>query len=268
MRNSSDMNLIDFSQNNMTIDEFKDALEPPYNNLDHIIEDIIRPMISVEKFKYFEACRFKMKAIYYIQKKVETLDSQYRKFLSLCIAKDALHKLSLTASKDCYFYVPFYEAFEFENLLSQGKACLDCFSKAIGSMYNESPNNIDKLVNVLKLKPKNHKIDKLLRFIRESYRLNGVLIDPMSKGKKSIRDIISHRERIDIFFSIRLDRNTGKYVLSDGALLNMRHPEISQFPNYFVTVISAKVWYLLLGIIENCFKVQFIKSNAPVSNTG
>ena len=252
----------------MTIDQFKNDLEPHYDNLDHIVEDIIRPVIPTKRFKYFEACRFKMKAIYYIQNKVESLDSQYKTFLSLCIAENALHKLTLTGDKECYFYVPFYEALEFENLLSQGKACLDCFCKAIGSIYNESPNNIDKLLNVLKSKPQDPKIDKLLSFIRESDRLNGVIIDPKSNKKKSIRDLISHRERIDIFFTLRLDQNTGKYVLSNGALLNMRHPEISRFPNYLVTEISAKVWFLLLGIIENCFKIQFIGYDATASNTG
>lgn len=252
----------------MTIDQFKDDLEPHYSNLDHIVEDIIRPVIPTKRFKYFEACGFKLKAIYYIQNKIETLDSQYKKFLSLGIAENALHKLTLSGDKECYFYVPFYEALEFENLLSQGKACLDCFSKAIGSIYTESPNNIDKLMNVLKSQPKNHKIDKLLSFIEESDRLNGVIIDPKSNKKKSIRDLISHRERVDIFFSIRLDHDTGNYVLSDGALVNMRHPEISRFPNYLVTEISTKVWFLLLGIIENCFKILFVKDDATASITG
>lgn len=248
----------------MTIDQFRDGLEPYYSNLDHIVDDIIRPMISKKRFKYFDACRFKIKAIYYTQKKIEALDRQYEEFLSLCIAENALGELALTGDADCYLYVPFYEALEFENLLSQGKACLDCFSKAIGSIYDESPNNIDKLANVLKSKPQNHKIDRLLSFIKESERLNGVIIDPKSKEKKSIRDIISHRERIDIFFSMRLDHHTEKYVLSKGALLNMKHPEILRFPNYRVTEISAKVWHHLLGIMENCFKIQFIESNSTL----
>jgi hypothetical protein len=169
----------------MTINQFKDVLEPHYDNLDQIVEDIIRPVVPTKRFKYFEACRFKLKAIYYIQNKIESLDSQYKKYLSLCIAENNLHKLRLSGDKERYFYIPFYEALEFENLLSQGKACLDCFSKAIGSIYNESPNNIDKLINVLELKPKNHKIDKLLSFIKESYKLNGVIIDPKSNKKRA-----------------------------------------------------------------------------------
>jgi len=254
-------------QNNMNMDQFEEDLEPHYDNLDHIVEDIIRSMIPPKRFKYFEACRFKLKGIYYIQKKIESLDSRYKKFVSLAIEGNALHKLTLSGDRECYFYFPFYEALEFENLLSQGKACLDCFSKAIGSIFNESPKNIDKLINVLESRPKNHKVDKLLSFIKESYRLKGVIIDPNSNKKMSIRDLISHRERIDISFTLRLDHNTGKYGLSKGALLNMRHPEIWRFPNYLVTEIGAKVWVLLLGIIENCFKVIFIE-NKPTAEGG
>ena len=251
----------------MTIEKLKDTLEPHYDNLDHIVDDLIRPAISPRRFKYFEASRFKMKAIWYIQRNIEALDSQYKKLLFLCISENALNRLSLTGNKECYFYVPFYEALEFENLLSQGKACLDCFSKAIGSIFNESPKNIDKLINVLESRPKNHKVDKLLSFIKESYRLKGVIIDPNSNKKMSIRDLISHRERIDISFTLRLDHNTGKYGLSKGALLNMRHPEIWRFPNYLVTEISAKIWFLLLGTMENCFKVLFIENEITASNT-
>jgi hypothetical protein len=116
-----------------------------------------------------------MKGLWYIQQNVEALDNQYKKFLQLCITENALHKLSLTGDKECYFYFPFYEALEFENLLSQGKACLDCFSKALGSIYNENPNNIDKLLNVLKLQSKTDIIDKTLSFINEKDRLHGVI---------------------------------------------------------------------------------------------
>jgi hypothetical protein len=37
----------------------------------------------------------------------------------------------------------------------------------------------------------------------------------------------------------------------------MRHPEIAKLPNYLVTEIANKVWFLLLGIVENCFRIQF-----------
>ena len=124
-------------------------------------------------------------------------------------------------------------------------------------MYSESPNNIDKLVNVLMSKPRGDKIDKILAFIKEVDRLNGVIIDPKSTEKKSVRNFISHRERIDIFFAITLDQNTGKYSTSYGALLNMRHPEVANFPNYRVVDIAGKIWFLLMGIIENCFQVLF-----------
>jgi hypothetical protein len=239
------------------MEEIKDNLEPYYDNLDHIIEDFVRPAVSERSFRYFEASLFKIKAIWYIQRRIETLDNQYGQFITLRISKNALDKLCLTGNMDCYFYFPFFEALEFENLLFQGKACLDCFSKAIGSIYGESPNNINKLINVLKSKRKTPKINELLTVIQKTQRLHGVIIHPILKKKVSIRDLITHRERINIFFTIRMDQDSNRYTLSKGALLNMRHPEISKIPNYLVTEISSKVWFLLLGIMENCLKIQF-----------
>jgi len=257
----------------MTIDQFKDNLEPYYHNLDHIVENLIHPVVSKPEFKYFEACSSKIKAIWYIKNRIEDLDTQYKRYLSLCISENALDKLSLIKNEDLGedydSYFPFFEAVEFENLLSQGKACLDCFSKAIGSVYGESPNNIDKLINVLKSKPKDSKISKLLSFIQRSDRLRGVIIDPKTHKKThkktSIRDLITHRQKIDILFAIHTDTKTGNYILSDGALLNMRHPSICRFPNYLVTNISDRVWFLLLGMIENCFKVLFDGINTTAS---
>ena len=255
----------------MRIDRLIDNLEPHYQNLDHIVDYLIRPVVSERKFKYLDACRFKIKAIWYVKNRIENLDTQYKELLSLCISKNALNKLSLSKNEDLgegyYCYVPFYEAVEFENLLSQGKACLDCFSKAIGSVYGESPNNVDKLLKVLKSKPRDPRIDKLLSFIQKSYRLQGVIIDPKIHKKKSIRDLIAHRERIDIFFTIRTDPESGKYTLSDGALLNMRHSSICRVPNYLVKRIANKVWFVLSGIIKNCFEVLFDGTNTtPSSN--
>lgn len=241
----------------MTIEQLKGLLEPFYQDLDHVVDDLIRPAISPQKFKYFEACRFKVKAIWYIYKRIETFDKQYKELLSLCIAENSLQKLSLSGDKDSYYYFPFHEALEFENLLSTGKACLDCFSKAIGSVYGQSPNNIHKLTSVLMSIPRDEKSRQILGWINEFYRLKGVIIDPKSDKQKSLRDLITHRERIDISFLISLDSETAKYRLSHGALLNMKRVDISRIPNYLVTNISGKVWHHLLGIIENCFKILF-----------
>jgi hypothetical protein len=247
----------------MTVKKLKDALEPHYDNLDYIVDDIIRLKVPEGQFKFFDACRFKVKSIWYIRKRIEELDNDYLKFLSLCISEDSLEELSLIKNKDWgeeyYLYFPFFEAIEFENLLAQGKACLDCFSKAIGSIHSPGalPRKLKSLINFLESKSEDKKISKMLEFIRNAHRLYGVIIDPLSNKEKSLRDLLTHYERVDIFFTIRMDKDTREYVLSDGALVNMRHPRITRFSNYRVADIADKMWFLLLGIVENCFKIQF-----------
>jgi hypothetical protein len=246
-------------QNN-ALDKLRDELEPYYSEFDTIIDEIINKLkLSPGKTKYFEACRFKVNALWYILDKINSLDSKYREYIALHISNNKLNQLKLVEfsnDKDLHYqYFPFHEALEFENLLSQGKSCLDCFSKACGSLYGESPNNIDNLSKVLRANHLNDTTNKLLETIDESERLHGVIIDPQSKSKKSIRDLISHRERADIFFIIRKDLKVNEFYVSDNALLNMGHDELIRFPNYLVINISSKVWYLVLGVMQNCFNI-------------
>ncbi|MCJ7547477.1 MAG: hypothetical protein MUP30_11745 [Deltaproteobacteria bacterium] len=254
----------------MTIERMRDELEPFYDHFDSIVEDCIRPKVTSGQFKYFEACRFKLKSISYIKRHIEELDNKYKKFLSLCISQGSLDKLTLrfdeTWGEGYSLYFPFFEALEFENLLAQGKACLDCFSKAIGSFYHESPNNITKLINILKKRPRDAKIEKILNIIQNKQRLNGVIINPNTERKNSLRDLITHRERVDLFFTIRMDHDKGEYALSHGALVNMRHPAIKKLQNYRVTEISSNMYFYLLNIIENCFKELFDISDATYAN--
>jgi hypothetical protein len=239
---------------------YETSLEPHYDELDIFVDNIVSSgKISASQAKYFEACRFKVKALWYISQKIESLDRQYREHLSTFSGDEEHSELRLKKIEDrqgdFYIYYPFFEALEFENLLSQGKSSLDCFAKAVGSLYRESPNNIDALSRVLRENHLEETTKQLLDFIDESKRLHGVIIDPNKGGKKSIRDLISHRERIDIFFIIRKDSAGKINFISEGALLNMRHREFVRFPNYSARDVSSKVWFLVLGIVQNCFKV-------------
>ena len=242
--------------------KLKDQLEPYFDNLDHIVNDILQPKVGGHQFKLFDACRLKIKYIWYIQKRVEELDNQYKEFLLLCINKNSIAKLSLTQNKEFgaeyFFYFPFFEAIEFKNLLTQGKACLDLFAKGIGSIYRPGglPKNLKNLIKILKQKSGDRRVDRILKYIYYEHKLRGVVIDPVDEGQETLRDLVVHYGRADIFFSIKGDEK-GRYNLSKGALVNMRNPQISMLSNYLVTEIAAKVWFLLLGIIENCFKIQF-----------
>jgi hypothetical protein len=243
----------------MQLSEYRNSLEPSYDDFDDIIVRLIRPQVSDEIFRHFDACRFKVKALYYLYKRVQDLDKQYHKYLSLALLEKNLDNLHMIEQGVHYFYFPFFEAMEFENILSQGKAALDCFSLAIGSMYHHDnvPTSITALCNDLQTIKQNQKAKALINIIKEYERLWGLVVKPSGNEKWSIRDLINHRERVDIFFTIRLDRKTGRHLLSDGALVNNKHKGLPRFRNYLVSEVSGKIWFMVLGIIENCFKIQF-----------
>lgn len=220
----------------------QDQLEPYWEELDGLVQEKIRSAVKAAHFKYFDACRFKLKALWYINSRVEELDLKYGQLVDSFLDQETFDQF--VKSKDgSWSYFPFFEAVEFENLLNQGKACLDCFSKAVGSTFDELPNNVSKLEGVLKSNEgKNHRrsrqAHKLLQKIAEARsRLGGIVLDP-GNGKKSIRDLVSHREHAAIHF--RISPPQGR---SPNALVKSDHPEIARLQNYRVTEISERVWY-------------------------
>lgn len=245
------------------IDKARDRVEPYYMwEIDGVVNDIIKAKVTPRQFKYFEACKFKMKGLWYIKDKMEEWDEKTAKFVNLCIKEktfDYFIKINSeeTTLNEAYSYFPFFVALEFENLLMQGKACLDAFSKAIGCVFGESPGNIDKLIKVLEGKQRrDQRAGKVLKIIKQSRYLKGVVLDPKRKGKKSVRDLVTHREQAPVFFRISKAKN-GKYTTSKGALLQMRHPELILLSNHLVGNIAGNVWYDVLAVMVNSFKVVF-----------
>jgi hypothetical protein len=227
----------------------EDQLEPYWEELDGLVQEKIRPAVRATHFKYFDACRFKLKALWYINSRVEDLDLKYGCMVDSLLNQETSDRF-VKNDDGSWSYFPFFEALEFENLLNQGKACLDCFSKAVGSTFGELPNNLSKLENVLKSNEgKNHRrgtqVYKLLQKIAEARnRLDGIVLDP-GNGKKSIRDLVSHREHASIHFRI-----TQSQRRSPNALVKSDHPEIARLPNYRVTEISEMVWYHTRKLVE------------------
>ncbi|MFC1511211.1 hypothetical protein ACFL5U_02350 [Candidatus Margulisiibacteriota bacterium] len=241
------------------VDKASEGLIPYYLDvIDGVIENKIKGMVSIKQFKYFESCRFKFKALWYIHQKIEELDEEYSNFVDFCIKNNNFKyfkKLS-TYSYEQYHFFPFFEAIEFENILEKGKACLDSFSKAIGVIFGESPNNIDQLINVLKNnKKKDHRANKILNSInKETQHLRGSILNPKQTGKKSLRDLISHRERADVYFLISKNEN-GKMTYSAGALLQIMHPELTLFTNnILIKDIATNIWFYTFQLLQNSFK--------------
>lgn len=231
------------------VTSLEDQLEPYWEELDGFVQEKIRSAVKAAHFKYFDACRFKLKALWYINSRVLDLDLKHGRLVDSFLKQEKSDRF-IKNDNGSSSYFPFFEAVEFENLLNQGKACLDCFSKAVGSTFGELPNNFSKLEHVLKSNEgKNHrrgtKANNLLQKMAAARnRLDGIVLDP-GNGKKSIRDLISHREHAFIHFRItQLQRR------SPNALVKSDHPEIARLPNYRVTEISETVWYHTRKLVE------------------
>jgi hypothetical protein len=86
------------------------------------------------------------------------------------------------------------------------------------------------LIKILKRKSGDQKVDRILRYIYFEHKIQGVVVDPVDEGQKTLRDLVLHSGRTDIFFSIRRDEK-GNFNLSKGALVNMRSPQTSTLSN-------------------------------------
>ena len=175
--------------NNERLNKLQSELEPFQSDIDFLVKDVIKLKVSAGQYKYYNACIVRVTALYYLMNKIEEWDAKYKEYLNLHITQNSVQSLNLSHKKEWdenyLFYYPFYEAIEFENLLSQGKSCLDCFSQAIGSIYKESPNDIDGLINVLKNNHLNSTTKKILDLIEEKERLSGIIVDPKKNRKKA-----------------------------------------------------------------------------------
>ena len=231
------------------VTNLEDELEPYWEEFDGLVQERIRSAVRAAHFKYFDACRLKLKALWYINSRVEDLDLKYGQLVDSFLTQETSDRF-VKNDDGSWSYFPFFEALEFENLLNQGKACLDCFSKAVGCTFGELPNNISKLENVLKSREgkndrRGKQAYKLLQKIAQARNsLDGIILDP-GKNKKSIRDLVSHREHASIYFRI-----TQSQQRSPNALVRHDHPEIARLRNYRVTEISETVWYHTKKLVE------------------
>lgn len=91
--------------------------------------------------------------------------------------------------------------------------------------------------------------DLLKNIATAERRLKGIVLDPGRQGKKSIRDLIAHREHASIHFRIN------KAGPTKFALVRRDHPELIRLPTYRVTELSDRVWYDTHRLIAECFPI-------------
>ena len=223
------------------VTSLEDQLEPYWEELDGLVLEKIRSAVRAAHFKHFDACRLKLKALWYINSRVEDLDLKYGRLVDSFLNQETFDRFAKN-NDGSWSYFPFFEALEFENLLNQSKACLDCFSKAVGSTFGELPNNVSKLEHVLRSNNGKNRINLLQKIAEARNHLDGIVLSP-GNGKKSIRDLVSHREHASIHFRITQSRSRNALVKSD-------HPELTRLLDYRVTEISERVWYHTKKLVE------------------
>lgn len=224
------------------VTSLEDQLEPYWEELDGLVLEKIRSAVRAAHFKHFDACRLKLKALWYINSRVEDLDLKYGRLVDSFLNQETFDRFAKN-NDGSWSYFPFFEALEFENLLNQSKACLDCFSKAVGSTFGELPNNVSKLEHVLRSNNGKNRINLLQKIAEARNHLDGIVLNP-GNGKKSIRDLVSHREHASIHFRIIQSQR------SRNALVKSDHPELTRLLDYRVTEISERVWYHTKKLVE------------------
>jgi hypothetical protein len=246
----------------MVMSEFNDGLFPFWtSDIDGMVEGPIKRQVNRKHFKYFEACKTKVKILFYICNRIKMLDSEYLKFVKARVSKNNFQGFSKDTfyGREAYSFFPFFEAFEFENILYQGKACLDTFSKAIGSPYKNLPKNLDSLKKVLAPHRNEIKIRKVLGIIEDHEKhLRGLTLKiPGSPTKRSLRDLSTHFEKLDIKFVVRTDEKP--YFIFEGAVLNMEHESIYRTctTNFKIMNISDTIWYHTSRILTESFEILF-----------
>lgn len=242
----------------MPPNRLRDQLDPYWGPIDRLITQDLSPAVSGKSRRYFEACRLKLKAIWYLKNTVEDLDRKYGRHVDAMLGTSETDTLPLNHDGS-RSYCPFFEMVEFENLLIQAKSCLDCFARAIGAQFNENPRNLQSLEKILKQAERSS--DRTIRDAASGIlqiidahkpQLIGVILDPGppphrrpgTPDRKSIRDLISHYESAPVHFRITSGRR------SKTAEVRRDHPQLVHLINYGVPYWSRWVWYRTRNLIE------------------
>jgi len=76
------------------VTSLEDQLEPYWEDLDGFVQEQIRSAVRPAHFKYFDACRFKLKALRYINSRVEDLDLKYGRLVDSLLNQETSDRYS------------------------------------------------------------------------------------------------------------------------------------------------------------------------------
>lgn len=230
-------------------DSLNDRLEPFWDEVDGCVQRVRDLAPDTPTLRHLEASAHSLRAMWYLRSRIEQLDADYGQLVDDARATGRYSAMFTIARPDgSRLYFPFFEALEFEHLLSAGKTCSESFCLGVGSLFRNRPHRPAGLVSVLEAaRRKEPRAGKLIRPTRDAERkLRGLIIDPDHPKKKSLRDLTQHWERAPIHF--RLDTD-GRSV---GALVDMDHPQLVRLQNYRVTYVSDLLWHSLQELLSIC----------------
>lgn len=227
-----------------------------------LIEKKLGCIVSHGGLTFFIDCWTKFKSVWYIKKKIEELDDKYTKLgeALLMLPEDQIKQRPYIQpiGEHEYRYGAYWEASEIEHLFFQAKACADIFAKAIGSAFGKNlPKNIPSLIKVLRSVQGNGKKEKaqeILKEIEDNKKfLRGIIMSPEqpNKNQKSLRDISTHYERLDVWFKMRLPGGRGEPGVY-GGFINGRGVRLV---NVKVINVSQDLWFGLKRMIETSYTI-------------
>jgi hypothetical protein len=239
-----------------------DRLEPFFDDVDGLIlrvRDLARYSIKgeplpdtdpgflpVEAVRYLQAAGINLKALWYHYQRLVELDAEYKGVVRLPDTDSAGYSIWYTRlSDDRWTYFPFFEASELAALLGAARASVEMFCQGAGLVFGTAtPQNLGGLRKVLKgqSEPRATQLDTIANTARDA--LLGILFDPKKPKKPdpnqpekaALRNLVQHLEEAPIRFFV------GPDGMSDGAMVDSRHPQLIRFPNYRVVVIAGDTW--------------------------
>lgn len=237
----------------------EDELFPFWSLVDTLVEKKIKDFVTPGQYKLFDSCRRKLTCLWYIYKRIFELDYKYARLGEELLTSPQREIEQLVYIKPIgqneYRYDAYWEAIEFEHLLSQAKACADIFARAVGSFFKNNASNLQKLEKVLeRIRGENKDSAKkiLIQIDKNKKYLKGIILSPEQHTKnQSLRDLLTHYESLDVWFKIRLPggkEDAGVY----GGFVDTRGIRVQ---NFKAINISQSLWFGLKSMVENSFAI-------------
>lgn len=243
--------------------ELKDELEPFFweEEIDGFLDKV--EFKNEYQKKLFDICKFKVKIVTFLFFRIEGLDKKYAEMIKLKLKNNQNEQL-VRSYGDIFVYTPYMLKNEFQSLMFQAKSFLDIYSRAVGLYFQEHPpNKIKSLSSVVEEKSNSgDKLAiKLFNVIKNSEQLKGIALDP-DNGKKSLRDIVTHLDDIDIFYLVNKKSETEYKLIRENAFIT-HQSKMTTLPNYLVKNISSNVYLDIRELFVETLRALIGNSSLP-----